>query len=158
MVSISISLLCNIIEAQLNEGMSISEPIDDSCLQLVHDVLHLAIIGKNQNTIVCLLHTLELFLKLTIFNELTPDTQLVKNLRSLVWMLVCSDSTQVQIDAGKAFVCGLNLFYPEAKEKSALLMVLLTEKESIGAMRLQEMLLTELAWQLNTTSTSCRQI
>lgn len=94
-------------------------------------------------------------------NNIKPDAQLVKDLRSLVWMLVCSSSShnQIRVEACKAFVCGLRVFYSESKEQSALLMVLLSEKDSSGVLMLREMLLHQLALELNAVkshNTSCK--
>lgn len=147
-ITIQVSILSKTLDSQLNASLAMNTAVDGTCIKLIYDVLQFALVGKHHSTIVCLLQALQPLLK---SNAIKPDPQLVKGLRSILWMLVCSYSThisQIQTEACKSFVCGLGVFYSEPKEQSALLVVLLSEKDSSGVLMLRDMLLSELARQL----------
>jgi hypothetical protein len=162
-IAIQINMLCRALDSQLNTpnptypNQSTVMLLDSNYLSLIYEALHLAIVSKNYSIILCLLHALQPLLQLAISKHLKLDEHVIKDLRSLVWMLVCSSTDninrQIQRQACKVFVRGLCIFYPGSKEQSALLMVLLSESDSNsnGICMMREMLLAEMARKLADT-------
>ncbi|XP_031557373.1 probable E3 ubiquitin-protein ligase HECTD4, partial [Actinia tenebrosa] len=162
-IAIKITILSRSLEAQLSALRPVNPDtftealLDSNYLTLIYEALHLGIVSKNHTIILTVLHALQPLLQLAVTRRIKLENQLVKDLRSLVWMLVCTStesySRQIHRQACRVFVRGLSVFYRGSKEQSALLMVLLsdTDSKSNGIFLMREMLLRDMAAKLVNT-------
>lgn len=128
---------------------------DTSDLHNIHicNVMNTAITEGQHDVTIAMLVTLQTLMKQVCAGWAKLDDSAVKEMRHLLWKLVCAPAdsvgVQVQLEACNVLKAGLEVFYPSAMERSALLMLLLSEEESTPNMApLLDLLLTDLAKEI----------
>ena len=122
----------------------------NTLLRLICNVLNIAI-GEGQHDVtIAMLVALRTLMRQASVGWAELDDSFVKDTRLLLWNLINTAvdtvGVEVQSEVCNVLKAGLEVFYPNAVERSALLMLLLSEWEStpnIG--RLLDMVLTDLA-------------
>ena len=125
----------------------------DSCntlLRLICNVLNTAVSEGQHNVTIAMLVSLQTVVKQVSVCWAELDDSAIKETRVLLWKLVntAADSVgaDVQLEVCNVLNAGLEVLYPSAVERSALLMLLLSEGESttnVGP--LLDLILTDLA-------------
>ena len=128
----------------------------NTLLCLICNVLNTAISEGQRDVTIAMLVALRTLMKQASVGWAELDDSVVKDTRLLLWNLINTAvdtvGVEVQLEVCNVLKAGLEVFYPNAVERSALLMLLLSEGEStpnIG--RLLDMLLTDLAEEVMNT-------
>ena len=128
----------------------------NTLLLLICNVLNTAISEGQRDVTIAMLVALRTLMWQASVGWAELDDSAVKDTRLLLWNLVNTAvdtvGVEVQLEVCNVLKAGLEVFYPNAVERSALLMLLLSEGEStpnIG--RLLDMLLTDLAEEVMNT-------
>lgn len=128
----------------------------NTLLLLICNVLNTAISEGQRDVTIAMLVALRTLMRQASVGWAELDDSVVKDTRLLLWNLINTAvdtvGVEVQLEVCNVLKAGLEVFYPNAVERSALLMLLLSEGEStpnIG--RLLDMLLTDLAEDVMNT-------
>ena len=153
-----ITFLCKQLDARIqvasieNGEIPLSSPSSDDShdMSRICSVLDTAITEGHQDVAVAMLASLQTFMRRVSAGWAKPDVSEVTKTRLLLWKLICApaDSIQakVQLETCNVLKAGLEVFYPTAMERSALLMLLLSEGNSTpGMAQLLDILLIHLA-------------
>ena len=140
-----------------NEDIQFCDSSDLCDMSHIYNVLNTAITEGQHHVIIAMLVALQTLMKQVSKGLTKPDDNSVKEMKHLVWKLVCSSTdsvgAEVKLEACKVIKTGLEVFYPSAMERSALLMLLLSEGESSSDMALLlNLLLTDLAENITGTN------
>lgn len=154
-----ITFLCQRLDAKIRVALIENDcdvPLrdsSDSCntlLRLICNVLNTAVSEGQHNVTIAMLVALQTLMKQVSACWAELDDSAIKEARVLLWKLVntSADSvgTEVQLEVCNVLKAGLEVLYPSAVERSALLMLLLSEGESTPNMGpLLDLILTDLA-------------
>ena len=154
-----ITLLCRQLDAKIRVALIENDsdiPVHDSTnsyntlLRLICNVLNTAISEGQHDVTVAMLVALQTLMKQVSAGWAELDDSAIKDTRVLLWKLVntAADSAgaEVQLEVCNVLKAGLEVLYPNAVERSALLMLLLSEGESTPSMGpLLDSILTDLA-------------
>lgn len=125
----------------------------NTLLSLICNVLNTAISEGQRDVTIAMLVALKTLMKPVCAGWAELDDSAVKETRLLLWKLintaVDSIGAEVQLEVCNVLKAGLEVLYPNAVERSALLMLLLSEGESTPNMGpLLDLLLTDLAEEI----------
>jgi len=154
-----ITFLCQRLDAKIRVALIENDsdiPLHDSAdsyntlLSLICNVLNTAISEGQYDVIIAMLVALQTLMRQASAGWVKLDDRTVKDTRLLLWKLintaVGTAGAEVQLEVCNVLKAGLEVLYPNAVERSALLMLLLTEGESTPNMgSLLDLLLTDLA-------------
>ena len=154
-----ITLLCRCLDAKIRVALvenDSDDPLHDSndsyntLLSLTCNVLNTAISEGQHDVTIAMLAALQTLMRQVSAGWAELDDSAVKDtsllLLKLINTAVDSVDAEVQLEVCNVLRAGLEVFYPDAVEKSALLMLLLSEGESTPSMgSLLDLLLTDLA-------------
>ena len=154
-----ITLLCRRLDSKIRVALVENDsdiPLRDSTdsyntlLSLICNVLNTAISEGQHDVTIAMLVALQTLMRQASAGWAELDDSAVKETRLLLWNLIKSAvdtvGAEVQLEVCNVLKAGLEVFYPNAVERSALLMLLLSEGESTPNMgRLLDMVLTDLA-------------
>ena len=154
-----IAFLCRRLDARMlvasveNSGIPATGSSDSQNMSRICSVLNTAVSEGQQVVTVSMLVALQTLMKRVCAGCAEIDDSSVKETRLLLWKLICapvdSVGAQVQLETCKVLKAGLEVFYPNAVERSALLMLLLSEGGSTsGIVLLLDLVLTDLAENL----------
>lgn len=133
-----------------------SPDFHNKLLSHICNVLNTAITQGQHDITIAMLVALQTLMRQVCAGWAKLDDSAVKETRLLMWKLINSpvDSvgTEVKLEACNVLKAGLEVFYPSAMDRSALLMLLLSEGESNPSMtQLLDLLLTDLAENIMST-------
>ena len=151
-----ITFLCRGLDAKIRVALIENDsdvPLCDSTdsyetlLSLICNVLNTAISEGQHDVTIAMLVALQTLMRQASAGWAALDDGTVKDTRLLLWKLInTAVGADVQLEVCNVLKAGLKELYPNAVEKSALLMLLLTEGESTPNMGpLLDLLLTDFA-------------
>lgn len=160
-----ITLLCRRLDAKIRVALVENDsdvPLHDSTdsystlLSLICNVLKTAISEGQCDATIAMLVALQTLMRQASAGWVELDDSAVKDTRLFLWNLINTAvdtvGAEVQLEVCNVLKAGLEVFYPNAVERSALLMLLLSEGESTPNMgRLLNMVLTDLAEYVMST-------
>lgn len=158
-VAHQITFLCRRLDARIRVALIENDhdiPSYDSpdfhnkLLNHITNVLNTAISKQQYDITIAMLVALQTLMREMCSGWAKLDNSTVKQTRLLMWKLintpVDSVGAEVPLEACNVLRAGLEAFYPSAMERSALLMLLLSEGEANSSMTLLlDLLLTDLA-------------
>jgi len=154
-----ITFLCRRLDAKIRVALIENDsdiPLHDSTdsynplLSLICNVLNTAISKGQHDVTIAMLVALQTLMRQASAGWAKLDDSAVKDTRLLLWKLINTAigtvGAEVQLEVCNVLKAGLEVFYPNAVERSTLLMLLLSEGESTSNMGpLLDLLLTNLA-------------
>ena len=154
-----ITFLCQRLDAKIRVALIENDsdvPLHDSTdsyntlLSLICNVLNTAISEGQHDVTIAMLVALQTLMRQASAGWVKLDDRTLKDTRLLLWKLintaVGTAGAEVQLEVCNVLKAGLEVLYPNAVERSALLMLLLTEGESTPNMgSLLDLLFTDLA-------------
>ena len=164
-VAHQITFLCRRLDARIRVALIENDheiPSYDSpdfhskLLHHITDVLNTAISKQQYDITIALLVALQTLMREVCAGWAKLDDSTIKETRLLMWKLIntLTDSAgaEVPLEACNVLRAGLEAFYPSAMERSAFLMLLLSEGESNSSMtQLLDLLLNDLAEHIRST-------
>ncbi|PFX24720.1 putative E3 ubiquitin-protein ligase HECTD4 [Stylophora pistillata] len=136
-----------------NEEIYFGDTSDFCSIRHICNVLNAAITNGQHDVTIAMLVALQTLLIQVSKSTIKLDDNSVKEVKHLVWKLVQSPSdsigAEIKLEASKVLTVGMEVFYSTPLERSALLMLLLSEGESSSDMAiLLNFLLTNLTENL----------
>ena len=151
-----VTFLCRRLDAKIqvalieNGDVQLSGSSDSHNMSRICSVLNTAITKGQRDVTIAMLVALQTLMKRVGAGWAKLDDSAVKETRLLLWKLICAPAdsveTDVRMETCSVLKAGLEVFYPNAVDRSALLMLLLSEGDSSPGMeRLLDLLLIHLA-------------